>query len=128
MPGPGPQSFADPGQDFQATDVIDERNLPWRRLLFGGRSPSITFIHYEKGGRALSRHVFVGCSDAGARHLYSYLAPLEARDAASLFEQFRDDCLVTPPREHLEETEIDRCARHGRVGSTGNPRGDRADP
>lgn len=41
IPEQGPRGFANPDEEFQATDVIDGRDLPRRRLIFAGRSPSI---------------------------------------------------------------------------------------
>jgi len=42
--------MADPGQEFQLTDVILKPGLPRRRLLFGGVNDQKCFIHYETGG------------------------------------------------------------------------------
>jgi len=42
-------AIADPGDDFNATDII-VRNLPSRRLIFAGVTPDRAFIHYEMGG------------------------------------------------------------------------------
>jgi hypothetical protein len=42
--------FANPGERFNWSDVIDE-NLPMRRLEFVGLSSSGCFIHYQSGGR-----------------------------------------------------------------------------
>jgi len=104
-----PQSFAEPGEDFQVTDVISKRRLPWRRLIFGGRSPSVTFIYYEKGGRGLSRHLFVKCSQGASARSFSYLRPPQAEDVPSLLGGLAETCLVEPPREYLESADPDRC-------------------
>jgi len=110
-PAHGLKAFADPDAEFQATDVIDQRNLPWRRLIFAGRSPSISFVYYEKGGIALSRHVFVTCSMGQLTRSFSYVWPPDAKDSSSLFTRLRSECLVTPPREYPEKAELDRCVR-----------------
>ena len=101
--------LADPGEDFQATDVVGEDSLPWRRLVFGGHAGSITFIYYEKGGIALSHQLFVACSDGGTVRSYSYLAPLDDREPAKLVRGLRHACMRTPPLEHLEGPDIERC-------------------
>ena len=44
--------MADPGERFEATDVILDRTLPRRRLVFGGFAQNHAFIHYEQGGIA----------------------------------------------------------------------------
>ena len=46
--------MADPGRDFQVTDVITHQGLPRRRLIFAGLSDRECFIHYETGGRGHS--------------------------------------------------------------------------
>lgn len=51
--------MANPGEEYQSTDVIDRPGLPWRRLLFAGASEDNIFVLYEKGGRAHSYHVAV---------------------------------------------------------------------
>ncbi len=42
--------LANPGDDFQATDVIRGRSLPLRRLVIAGTSEKYSIIHYERGG------------------------------------------------------------------------------
>ena len=49
--------MADPGRDFQVTDVITQEGLPRRRLIFAGISEKNCFLHYEMGGRGHSNYV-----------------------------------------------------------------------
>ena len=51
--------MADPGRDFQVTDVITHEGLPRRRLIFAGISDRDCFIQYEMGGRGHSFYVVV---------------------------------------------------------------------
>jgi hypothetical protein len=51
--------MANPGQDFQETDVITNNGLPLRRLIFAGISGGKCFLHYERGGRGHSYYVVV---------------------------------------------------------------------
>jgi hypothetical protein len=44
--------MADPGEEFQATDVITKLNLPFRRLVLAGCSPEHCLVEYERGGIA----------------------------------------------------------------------------
>ena len=55
------QSFemANPGQNYQVGDVIFDRSLPRRRLVFAGASDNKWFIHYERGGRGITQFVAV---------------------------------------------------------------------
>jgi hypothetical protein len=46
--------IAGPGERFEATDLITDRNLPRRRLIFAGVAQDRAFIHYEQGGFAHS--------------------------------------------------------------------------
>jgi hypothetical protein len=47
-------AMADPGERFEATDVITDPDLPRRRLIFAGVAQDGAFIHYEEGGIAHS--------------------------------------------------------------------------
>lgn len=49
--------IADPGAEFQATDVITKPNLPTRRLALAGCSPDHCLVYYEHGGFAHTWHV-----------------------------------------------------------------------
>lgn len=52
-------AMANPGGRYNATDVVDDARLPFRRLLFGGRSDSLWFIYYEQGGIGYSRNLVI---------------------------------------------------------------------
>lgn len=43
-------ALANPGQKYQVADVIVDRNLPFRRLVFAGVKDDKWFIRYERGG------------------------------------------------------------------------------
>ena len=47
-------TIANPGERFEATDVIWDKSLPRRRLLFAGISGVKSFVLYERGGIGLS--------------------------------------------------------------------------
>ncbi len=49
--------IAEPGAEFQATDVIVNPNLPIRRLVAAGCSPDHCLVYYERGGYAHTWHV-----------------------------------------------------------------------
>jgi hypothetical protein len=55
------QSFAmaNPNQKYQVGDVVLDRNLAHRRLIFAGASDDRCFIHYERGGRGVGYYVVV---------------------------------------------------------------------
>ena len=44
--------IAEPGAEFQVTDVRDKPNLPIRRLVAAGCSPDHCLVYYERGGIA----------------------------------------------------------------------------
>jgi len=52
-------ALANPGQKYQVTDVVVDRNLPFRRLVFAGVKDDKWFVHYERGGRGHSYYVLV---------------------------------------------------------------------
>jgi hypothetical protein len=49
--------IAEPGTEFQATDVIVNPNLPTRRLVAAGCSTDHCLVYYEHGGIAHTWHV-----------------------------------------------------------------------
>jgi hypothetical protein len=52
-------AMANPGQKYQVGDVIFDRSLPRRRLVFAGASDNKWFIHYERGGRGVGEYLVV---------------------------------------------------------------------
>lgn len=56
--------MANPGDDFQLTDVITQKGLLRRRLIFAEISPHKCIVHYEQGGRAHTYYVVVFSIDA----------------------------------------------------------------
>ena len=51
--------MAEPGQEFQVTDVEMKPNLQRRRLIWAARIPGHYVVHYEMGGRGHSYHVLL---------------------------------------------------------------------
>lgn len=56
MFGSTAMAIADPGERFQATDVITEPGLPIRRLSVAGCSQDHCLVYYERGGIAHTWH------------------------------------------------------------------------
>jgi hypothetical protein len=54
-----PFAMANPGQKYQVTDFVVDRNLPFRRLVFAGVKDDKWFVHYERGGRGHCYYVLV---------------------------------------------------------------------
>ena len=46
----GQNIMANPNENFNETDVVEDENLPFRRLLFAGKSREYCFIYCEVGG------------------------------------------------------------------------------
>jgi hypothetical protein len=51
--------LADPGHQWEATDVIADETLPRKRLIWAVRGGDYYVVHYERGGYAHSFHVLV---------------------------------------------------------------------
>jgi hypothetical protein len=49
--------IAEPGAEFQVTDVIVDPKLPIRRLVAAGCTIDYCLVYYERGGRAHTWHV-----------------------------------------------------------------------
>jgi len=53
------QVLAEPNGTYQETDVVTERGLPRRRLIFAGNGKGVYVLNYELGERGHSQHVAV---------------------------------------------------------------------
>ena len=51
--------LAEPGQKWEATDVITDVFLPRKRLIWAAVFGEYSVVHYERGGRGHSFHVLV---------------------------------------------------------------------
>lgn len=68
--------IADPGQPYQATDVVSGKMLPGRRLIFAAENSHYCIVHYERGGIAYSCQIVVFKIVKSKAHLvWSALAP-----------------------------------------------------
>jgi len=52
-------SLANPGQKYQVTDVVIDRKLPFRWLVFAGVKDDNWLVHYERGGRGHGYYLLV---------------------------------------------------------------------
>lgn len=51
--------LANPGQNWQVTDVILDESLPSKRLIWAAASSEYYVVHYERGGFAHSFHILI---------------------------------------------------------------------
>ncbi|MBO0695007.1 MAG: hypothetical protein J2P56_02795 [Verrucomicrobia bacterium] len=51
--------IADPGQNWNATDVVADPTLPGKRLIWSAVGGDYYVVHYERGGIAHTSHVLV---------------------------------------------------------------------
>ena len=88
--GSGTLEMADPGQPFQATDVMVTPRLPARRLASAGCSADHCLVYYERGGFAhVHQIVLFGRTETSARFVHGGVAP----GGLSSIEQVRDTLL-----------------------------------
>jgi len=52
-------NLANPNEEFNATDFIEDPNIPRRRLVFAGLSSDSWFVCYEHGGRGKHCHLVI---------------------------------------------------------------------
>jgi hypothetical protein len=57
--GGGDGKLAEPGQNWNATDVITDPTLPGKRLIWAAIGEEYYVVHYERGGIAHSFHILV---------------------------------------------------------------------
>lgn len=55
----GSGRLAEPGQKWEATDLIMDDRLPTKRLIWAVTDGNYYVVHYERGGRGHSFHVLV---------------------------------------------------------------------
>ena len=81
--------LAEPGQNWNATDVVTDPNLPWKRLIWAAIGGDYYVVHYERGGIDHSFHILVATLVKGeakpkvvwhavGRPLKDYMAFLDA--------------------------------------------------
>ncbi len=77
--------MADPGAEFQVTDVITKPNLPARRLAVAGCSSQHCIVYYERGGIAHTWSVVILQIQASpAAFVWGGSAPRGLADLAAL--------------------------------------------
>jgi hypothetical protein len=59
----GDAPVAKPGEPYEATDVLDGRDLPRRRVVLAGVGHHVSFVMYEHGGRGRHDHLVVMMED-----------------------------------------------------------------
>jgi hypothetical protein len=57
--------LAEPGQKWQATDVITDPALPRKRLIWAATADELYVVHYERGGIGHSYHILVATLTKG---------------------------------------------------------------
>jgi len=62
--------LADPGQKWQVSDVIYDKNLPRKRLIWAATFKDYYVVHYEKGGYAHSFHVLLAKTEKTPKILW----------------------------------------------------------
>jgi len=51
--------LADPGQNWNTTDVVADATLPWKRLIWAAVGGEYYVVHYERGGIDHSFHILI---------------------------------------------------------------------
>jgi len=51
--------LAEPGQNWNASDVVTDPNLPGKRLIWAAAGGEYYVVHYERGGIAHTFHILV---------------------------------------------------------------------
>jgi hypothetical protein len=57
--GSGDGKLAEPGENWNATDVITDPTLPGKRLIWAAVGGDYYVVHYERGGIAHTFHILV---------------------------------------------------------------------
>lgn len=102
-------AIADPGEKFEATDVITDPDLPRRRLIFAGVAQDRAFMHYEEGGIAHSYMVELfrlESPDIAAGLWRAYCGPAKSPEEMKqlILAEDRDSCRTVA--ELISDTEV----------------------
>ncbi len=92
-------TMADPGEKFQATDVVMNPQLPRRRLILAGVSGEKTFVQYERGGIGPAKllALFKSNTTGTLEPVWQGYCQSGANDLAELREQIKNgDCKWRP--------------------------------
>jgi hypothetical protein len=95
--GGGDGKLAEPGQNWNATDVITDPTLPGKRLIWAAVGGEHYVVHYERGGIEHSFHILVAklprrdakpkiIWQAGGGPLKDYAAFVEALRSGKLYD------------------------------------------
>lgn len=80
--------MANPGDRYQEADVVREKGLPWRRLIFAAVRQKRCAIEYEKGGIGKSIHlVILDTSTKPATFVWGGPQVIQSNDIAGLREK-----------------------------------------
>lgn len=94
-----PPRMANPGEKWQVTDVISERGLPSRRLIFAGLSNTYCVLHFERGGIAHNYQLALfRLAHEGAQFVWGAATPGPLRGLSELPEVLRSPKLQDDPR------------------------------
>lgn len=76
--------MADPGEDYNETDTVENPNLPFSRLIFAGQSDQIWFIYSEEGGVGRYNRLVLYKYSIGQVELLNELTILTYQNVADL--------------------------------------------
>jgi hypothetical protein len=87
--------LANPKEKFQATDVIEKRNLKERRLVFWTQCSDEFIIIYEHGGYAYHRHLMVLRNERGQWKVARNIGAGKVKSIDQIKEQLKDESVVS---------------------------------
>lgn len=88
--------LAEPGQKWEATDVITDTTLPRKRLIWAAIAGEYYVVHYERGGYAHSFHVLVAMltkGDAKPKVVWRGVGDDQLKDYSAFLDALRSDKL-----------------------------------
>jgi hypothetical protein len=92
-------AMAQPGDEWQATDIIEKSTLPRRRLAAIAASDSICLLFYELGGRGHSHHVVAfRLSETRAILVWRALRNPDVTDPATLLKAIEGGRIEDDPK------------------------------
>jgi len=93
-------AMADPGEEYQGTDVIDTPGLPTRRLIFAAHCGDRWIIHYEHGGLGHNYDVLIVGGRPSPRFLWGGTLGAGVKDLDDLRHSIALDKVDDDPRRY----------------------------
>jgi hypothetical protein len=90
--------LAAPGKPWEATDIITNPKLPWKRLIWSATYKNYYLIHYERGGRGHSFHILLAQTKGGKAEALWRATGVRYANTAAFLKALQENQLYDDPK------------------------------